>query len=100
MPIELVKGTIEHVPVSVRDRMGELTDLAGAAPVFLVRKESDESTVIDWTAADLTVPAGMTAYCLIDTTPVGIPKDRYELLLRFNLLPEIPVLGPFDFDIV
>jgi hypothetical protein len=96
--IELVKGTIEHIPVNVRDRLGNLTDLGGTAPTYLVRKESDESVVIAETAADLTIPAGMTAYCLIDTTTLD--KDRYELLLRFNLLPEVPLLGPFDFEIV
>lgn len=100
MSIELVKGTIEHVPVNVRDRVGELTDLAGTTPMFKVRKESDESTIIDWTAADLTTPAGMTAHCLIDTTPAGVTKDRYELLLKFSLMPEIPILGPFDFEVV
>lgn len=100
MSVELVKGTIEHVPVNVKDRMGDLTDLAGTTPMFKVRKESDESTVIDWTAADLTSPAGMTAHCLINTTLVAVTKDRYELLLRFQLLPEIPILGPFDFEVV
>lgn len=96
--LELTKGTIEHVPVNVRDRLGALTDLSGTAPTFHVRKESDGTVVIADTAADLLTPAGMTAYCLIDTTTLA--QDRYELLLRFQLLPEIPLLGPFDFEVV
>jgi len=96
--LELVKGTIEHIPVNVRDRLNNLTDLGGTSPTYLVRKEKDEDIVITERPADLTVPAGMTAYCLIDTT--GLDKDRYELLLRFQLLPEVPFLGPFDFEVV
>jgi len=98
--IELVKGTVEHVPVNVRDRLGELTDLDGTAPKFWVRRESDKEIVIAETNADLTVPAGMTAHCLIDTTDVDIIPDRYELLVKFTLLPETPVLGPFDFLVI
>lgn len=97
--IELLKGTIEHIPINVKDRLGNLTDLAGTSPTFLVRKESDPSAiVIAEGPADLTVPAGMTAYCLVDTTTLD--EDRYELLLRFQLLPEVPFLGPFDFMVV
>jgi hypothetical protein len=96
--IQLTKPTIEHIPIDVRDRLNNLTDLGTAAPQFKLTKESDDSTVIDWTNADLTVPAGMTAYCLIDTTTLA--KDRYELYLKFQLLPEVPVLGPFDVEVI
>lgn len=97
--IALPKGTIEHIPISIKDRLGNLTDLDGTAPTYFVRKESDQDTVvIAERAADLTSPAGMTAHCLIDTT--ALDKDRYELLLRFELLPEVPLLGPFDFEVI
>ncbi|HYT45084.1 MAG TPA: hypothetical protein VEP90_22345 [Methylomirabilota bacterium] len=92
--IELEKGTIEHVPVFVRDRTNTLTDLIGSAPTFFVRKESDEDIVIPEGPAD---PLGMTAYCLIDTTT--IPKDRYELCLRFQNLPEVPLMV-FDLAVI
>jgi hypothetical protein len=96
--IELEKGTVEYIPVNVKDRLGNLTDLAATTPTYLVRKESDGTVVISERPADLTTPAGMTAYCLIDTT--GLAKDRYELLLRFQLLPEVPFLGPYDFEVI
>lgn len=96
--VELTKPTIEHVPVDVRDRLGSLTDLAGTSPVFWLTKETDGSTVINSTPCDLTSPAGMTAYCLINTTTLA--KDRYELYIQFTLLPEVPVLGPFDIEVI
>lgn len=96
--IELIKGTIEHVPINVKDRLNSLTDLAGTSPTYFVRREADPSdVVITERAADLTTPAGMVAYCLIDTTTID--QDRYELCLRFQLLPEVPLLV-FDFMVV
>lgn len=95
--LQLPKGTIEHVPVNIADRLGNLTDLSTAAPFFMVRKESDESSVVAWTAAD-TIVGSMTAFCLLDTSTWD--KDRYELLVKFSLLPEVPIVGPFDFEVV
>ena len=95
--IQLSKGTIEHLPVSVRDRLGNLTTLDGVGTTFLVRKESDRTTAVPETSATTT---GLTAYCLIDTN--DLPEDRYELLVRLNISgsDEIPLLGPFDFEVI
>jgi hypothetical protein len=95
--IELVKGTIEHIQVDVRDRLNSLTDLAGTNSTYDVRKETDGSAVAGMTGLPCVV-VGMSAFCLIDTTSMN--KDRYELLVRFNAAPEIPYLGPFDFEVV
>jgi hypothetical protein len=95
--VELTKGTIEHVPVNVADRLGNLTDLAVTAPTFDVKKH-DGTAVVTGQLADLTVPAGMTAYCLINTTAMDIGK--YNLYLKFDLAPEHPYLGPFEFEVV
>jgi len=99
--VELTKPTKEHVPVDVKDRLGNLTDLAGTSPVFWLTKESDDSDTPlppGKQACDLTTPAGMTAYCLVDTT--NMAKDRYELFIQFQLLPEVPVLGPYNVEVI
>jgi hypothetical protein len=95
--IKLTKGTVEHIPINVSDRLGGLTDLTGTNPTFDVRRESDETAVAGMTGLAPTT-TGMTAFCLIDTT--NMAKDRYELLLRFHTAPEIPYLGPFDFEVI
>jgi hypothetical protein len=94
--IQLTKGTIEHLPVDVRDRLGNLTTLDNSACTYMVRKESDKSNALAETQADT---IGMTIFCLIDTT--SLVEDRYELLVRINVdFNEIPLLGPFDFEVI
>jgi hypothetical protein len=93
--IQLTKGTIEHLPVNVRDRLGNLATLDGVTTTYLVRKESDKTNAITETNAST---IGMTAFCLIDTTTLA--QDRYELLLRLAIGSEIPLLGPFDFEVI
>jgi len=94
--IQLVSGTIEHLPVNVRDRLNNLTTLDGVPVTYLVRKESDRTTVLAETQAST---MGMTAFCLIDTTT--LTQDRYELLVRMDVAGnELPLLGPFDFEVI
>lgn len=93
--IEIVKGSVEHIPVDIADRLGGLTDLAGTAPSYSIRKESDQGAALQ-TGSPTVV--GMRVYCLIDSTT--LPKDRYELLVSFNNPPETPVVGPIDFEVV
>jgi len=93
--IEIPKGSIEYIPVFVNDRLNNLTDLSAANPSFTIRRESDEQDIVTNQPG---TPVGMTVYCLIDTT--NIPKNRYELLVKFANPPEIPILGPFDFEVV
>jgi hypothetical protein len=94
--IQLTQGTIEHLPVNIRDRTGNLTTLDSVPTTYLVRKESDKATEVVETQA---VTIGMTAFCLIDTT--NMPLDRYELLVRIDIAgSEKPLLGPFDFEVI
>lgn len=43
---------------------------------------------------------GLTAYCLLDTTLIGYNSDgEYELFISFTAAPEVPVVGPFRFEL-
>jgi len=62
----------------------------------MVRKESDDTSAIAETQA---TTLGMTVFCLIDTTNLAV--DRYDLLVRINVDgTEVPLLGPFDFEVI
>jgi hypothetical protein len=95
--IQLSKGTIEHLPVNVRDRLGNLTTLDGVGTTFIVRRETDRTEALAESPADT---VGLTAFCLINTT--NLVEDRYELLVRLNIpgSNEVPLLGPFDFEVI
>lgn len=95
--IQLTKGTVEHIPINIADRLGNLLALSGTNPTFDTKHTSNGASVE--TALAPTV-VGLTAYCLIDTTQSIYSKDRYQLFLRFNALPEVPYLGPFDFEVI
>src|SRR5262245_53161633 len=94
----LVKGSIEYLVVDVDDELGNLTTLTGTNPTFTTRTSDDAETVIQSnTAAGV---SGLRALCLIDTTLAGYAvAKRYKLTLKFTNLPEVPILGPYEFKI-
>jgi len=94
--IKLNKGTKEHIQVDVSDRLNTLTTLTGTNPTFSTRKRY----ALNWIQQDqAAVNIGLTAFCLIDTTLAAYGTDIHELFIKFTSLPEVPVLGPFDFQI-
>lgn len=94
--IQLTKGSIEHLPVNVRDRLGTLTSLDTVPTTYFVRKETDRSSALAEATANT---IGMTVFCLIDTTTLA--QDRYELLVRIDIPgSEKPLLGPFNFEVI
>ncbi|SRR6266576_1063114 len=94
--VELPKGTIEHLIVQVKDRLNNVSNLETLTPRYDIRREG--GTEYLFTALSATV-IGMTLYCLVDTTPDGYTNGTYELFVYFDNLPEIPRLGPFEFDV-
>jgi hypothetical protein len=95
--IELVKGTKENLVVDVEDRLGNLATLDGTTPTYDVRAKYGDDFILQ----DLTANTNeLQAFCLIDTTSNDLPIGQYELFLRFNNLPEVPLLGPMEFEIV
>ena len=93
--IQLAKGTVEHIPVNIADRLGNLTDLTGTNPTFDVKTTKDGTPKIVNRAATF---LGMTAFCLVDTSILA--KDRYQLFIKMAVPPEAPYLGPFDFEVI
>jgi hypothetical protein len=96
---ELVKGTIEYIPVDVVDRSGQLTDLTPTQPRYSVRLRTDDDGTYQITDFQADVD-GMTALCLIDTTEAGFDVGIYQLFLVFDNDPETPRIGPLVFKIV
>jgi hypothetical protein len=93
MAVVLPQGTKEYLIVDVEDQLGNITTLSGTSPRYTVKDEAD--------AFKYTNQAGintvMSAYCLIDTASWA--AGLYRLYLRFDALPEVPYLGPFQFEV-
>lgn len=100
MAVVLAQGTVEIVPVDITDRLGNVTDLSGASPIFSVYDDTDPSPVFYYTNQAATGVL-MRIDCLIDTTdgPGAItlwPKGHYNLTVGFSVGSEDVVLGPED----
>lgn len=85
----------EYFPVKIADRLGNLVTLDGITVQFKIDKEDDTSAV-GWTSA---INSNMIALPLIDTSALA-GKATYKLYVRFNLGSEIPVVGPFEFQVI
>jgi hypothetical protein len=94
--IELPKGTIEHLIVQVKDRLNNVTDLSLLTPLFDVRKRGASSYIVQGAVPTI---LDMTLYCLVDTTVADYVSGTYELFVYFDNTPELPRLGPFEFEV-
>ena len=92
--IVLPLGTKELLEVDVTDLLQELTTLDSSGLTYTVKEKSTGAYRYNNVAGQNN---GMKALCMIDTTTLGWTKTKYELFIKFNALPETPVLGPFDF---
>lgn len=100
MALELPQGTKEYIVATVADALAGIADLATTTPQYKVLK-ADDSDQIAWTNITGGAIQLMKLYCMIDTnTPSLWPGGSYRLYLRFTTAPELPVLGPFDFEVV
>lgn len=95
---ELIKGSKEYMPVKVADRLDGISTLDGIVINFRVTNDDDlPDEIVAWTGC---VNQGMIALPLIDTALVGFVPGKYNLYVRVNVAPEVPVLGPFEFMVV
>lgn len=90
----IVLNSKEYMPVKVKDRLNNLTTLDTTLVQFKVDNE-DDTNIIDWSTAS---SEGMTALPLVDGSL--LTKGIFKLYIRFNLAPEVPILGPFEFEVV
>lgn len=92
-------GTKQYLLVTVTDIAGTEADLSGNNPRYTVQDDANNYCYNDQTGTAVE----MVVYCLIDTTvdPAGaaawLAAAHYRLWVRFDLAPENPYLGPFDF---
>lgn len=94
--LRLNKGTVEYLPVQVSDRLGGISSLDGYTIQFRVT-DRDEVVVQDWTNCN---NDGMTVMALIDTTGSDFADGgTYKLYIKITINPEIPVLGPIEFEV-
>lgn len=96
MAVSLPQGTKEYLVVNVTDALATLNTLAGTTPQYRILKP-DNTEQLTWTAATDQV---MKLYCMVDTNlPALWAAGTYKLYCRFTTAPELPVLGPFEFDV-
>lgn len=97
MAVVLPQGTKEYLLFDVTDELGTIVTLSGHNPRYTVYDPSNIAKYTDQ-AATFTL---MTAYCMIDTTTGGPwPDGEYEIYLRLDATPEIPLIGPKKFQII
>jgi hypothetical protein len=96
MAVVLPRGTKEYLLVDVEDLLGNVTTLTGHNPRYSVKDEVDAFKYTDQAGSS----TGMVAYCMVDTNAGGLwAAGIYRLYLRFDATPEIPYLGPFEFEV-
>jgi hypothetical protein len=96
MAITLQQGTKEYILVDVEDELNAITSLDGKNPRFTVMDAADVAKYTDQAATNV----NMKAYCLIDTMNGGAwAGGVYRLWLKIDATPEVPYIGPFEFDV-
>jgi len=92
---ELVKGTIEELPVEIHDRLGQLESLDGVTTSFQITDEPGTNIIVPWTICNSTA---MIALPLVNTSTMNYAI--YKLYVKVAVSPEFPILGPFEFAVV
>jgi hypothetical protein len=92
---DLNVGTKEIVSVDLTDRLGTITNLGIYVVNYRVSNE-DGTDKLAWTPA--TAVNGMRVDCLVDTTSWSLA--HYELYVRPTIGVEMPIIGPFDFNVI
>ena len=96
MAVTLPEGTKERLTIDVTDALGNLVTLDAADPRYTVEDPSGTNIYEDEPATNVL----LKAFCMIDTTTGGPwPAGDYKIWLRLDALPEIPLLGPYEFTI-
>lgn len=94
--LQLNKGTVEYLPVQVSDRLGGISSLDGYAIQFQVT-DRDENVIQAWASCNNDV---MTVMPLIDTTGSAFEDGgTYKLYIKITINPEVPILGPIEFEV-
>lgn len=90
------RGSVEYLPVLVSDKLGGISTLDGYAIQFRVT-DSNEEEVVAWTNCN---SEEMTVLPLIDASQSWAEDGgNYLLFVKITINPEIPILGPIEFEV-
>jgi len=95
------KGSVESIMVGLRDRLGNIEDLALVTNLrFDTKKKDDNAAVESDKAIALDPEYPMMAVCSIDSTLAGYaPNEEYKLYIKYTAGSEAPVKGPLFFRV-
>lgn len=94
--VKLIKGSIEYIPVNIKDLLNNLSTLVGITVTHTVKKKDGTAVVTDQPC----VINGMVASCLVNTTGAGYPTaTKYDLFVKIALAPETIVLYAGEFEV-
>lgn len=80
----------------ISDKLGGISTLDGYGIQFQIADEN-EVQVVNWTNCD---NDGMTVLPLIDATGAwAVDGGKFLLFIKITINPEIPVLGPIEFEV-
>ena len=97
----LKKGTVQSLLVPLRDRLGNIEDLAIVTNLrFDTKLKADDTACETNKLVVLDVDHPMTAICEIDTTIVAYTAGQeFKLYLKYTAGSENPILGPVFFRV-
>ena len=91
----LNKDSKEIISFNITDRLGGVNSLSAYNVEHKVVTEDEQTIKVDWTTVFGTT--GMRVDALLDTT--GWDEGTYKLYIRINIVPEVPILGPWEFGL-
>lgn len=101
MAVRIPQDSKEYLVVEFEDLLKDISDLAPYATVFTVEPAAGGSDKYTNAAAVLD---NMKVKCLIDTSAAHAggqwAKTTYHLYIKITLTPEVPIFGPFPFDVI
>lgn len=94
--LQVNRGSVEYLPVRVSDKLGGISTLDGYSLAFRIT-DMEEAEVQTWSSCN---NDGMTVLPLIDATQSALADGgTYKLYIKITINPEIPILGPIEFEV-
>jgi hypothetical protein len=94
--LQVNKNSVEFLPVLVSDKLGGISTLDGYMIQFRIT-DVEENQLVAWTSCNNDV---MTVLPLIDATASWAQDSgTYKLYIKITITPEIPILGPIEFEV-
>jgi hypothetical protein len=92
--VEMPKGSIHTVAVTVTDRLGNLTDLDASTKTYDIASPDSEDSDIIFSGEATNVTGTLTGLIQVDTTNDDLAAGEYWLFFTFTTDTDTPRLGP------